>query len=96
MSLGSLLGPFVFRHVSMQPLDPFRFVLIGLAGWFNQHQQNVIDYLLAENRVLSDQPGSKRLRLSDGQRRRLARPRRSDAKRCPKWPRLRWTLCWAW
>ena len=56
----------------MQPLDPLRFVLIGLAGWLNQHQQNIIDYLLEENRVLRDKLGSKRLRLNDEQRRRLA------------------------
>ncbi len=56
----------------MQPLDPFRFVLIGLAGWINEHQQEVIDYLEEENRVLRNQLGDKRLRLSDDQRRRLA------------------------
>jgi len=30
-------------------LDPFRFVLISLAGWMNQ-QQFAIDYLREENR----------------------------------------------
>ena len=54
----------------MQPLDPLRFVLIGLAGWVNEQQQDVIDYLQEENRVLRDQLGNKR--LSDEQRRRLA------------------------
>ena len=53
----------------MQPLDPLRFVLIGLAGWINEQQRDVIDYLQEENRVLRDQL---RLRLSDDQRRRLA------------------------
>ena len=56
----------------MQPLDPLRFVLIGLAGWVNEHQRDIIDYLEEENRVLRDQLGNKRLRLSDEQRRRLA------------------------
>ncbi len=56
----------------MQPLDPLRFVLIGLAGWVNEQQRDVIDYLQEENRVLRDQLGNKRLRLSDEQRRRLA------------------------
>ena len=56
----------------MQPLDPLRFVLIVLAGWINQQQRDVIDYLQEENRVLRDQLGGKRLRLSDNQRRRLA------------------------
>ena len=55
----------------MQPLDPLRFVLIGLTGWVNEHQRDVIDYLREENRVLRDQLGNKRLRLSDDQRCRL-------------------------
>ena len=33
-------------------LDPFRLLLISLAGWLNQQQQDVIDYLQEENRVL--------------------------------------------
>jgi len=53
-------------------LDPFRFVLIAIAGWMNQRQLQVIDYLREENRVLREQVGERRLRLSDGQRRRLA------------------------
>jgi len=54
------------------PLDPFRLLLISLAGWLNQHQRDVIDYLEEENRVLREQLGNKRLRLNDDQRRRLA------------------------
>src|SRR5215831_6276767 len=38
----------------------------------NQHQLQVIDYLREENRVLREQLGGRRLRLSDDQRRRLA------------------------
>ena len=52
--------------------DPFRLWLISLAGWLNQHQQDVIDYLQEENRVLREQLGGKRLRFNDDQRRRLA------------------------
>ena len=33
-------------------LDPFRFVVIALAGWMNQKQQHAIEYLREENRVL--------------------------------------------
>ena len=33
-------------------LSPFSFFLACLAGWFNQHQQVVIEYLTEENRVL--------------------------------------------
>ena len=53
-------------------LDPFRLLLISLAGWLNQQQQDVIDYLQEENRVLREQLGARRLRLNDDQRRRLA------------------------
>jgi len=49
-------------------LDPFRFLLIAVAGWMNQHQLLVIDYLREENRVLREQLGGKRLRLNDNQR----------------------------
>jgi hypothetical protein len=58
-------------------LDPFRFVLIAVAGWMNQQQQDAIDYLREENRILREQLGGRRLRLNDHQRRRLA----SRAKR---------------
>src|SRR5919205_1259509 len=53
-------------------LDPFRFVLIAVSGWMNQRQLQVIDYLREENRVLREQLGGRRLRLTDDQRRRLA------------------------
>jgi putative transposase len=53
-------------------LDPFRFVLIAVAGWMNQRQVHVIEYLREENRVLREQLGDRRLRFSDDQRRRLA------------------------
>ena len=53
-------------------LDPFRLLLISLAGYLNQQQQEVIDYLQEENRVLHEQLGGRRLRLNDDQRRRLA------------------------
>ena len=53
-------------------LDPFRLLLLSLAGWLNERQQDVIDYLQKENRVLREQLGDKRLRFSDDQRRRLA------------------------
>jgi hypothetical protein len=43
------------------PLDPFRLLLISLAGCLNQHQRDVIDYLQEENRVLREQLGNRRL-----------------------------------
>src|SRR5215472_12390001 len=53
-------------------LDPFRFVLIAGAGWMNQWEYQMIDYLREENRVLREQLGPRRLRFNDDQRRRLA------------------------
>ena len=53
-------------------LDPFRFVLIAVAGWMNQWEYQIIDYLREENRVLREQLGERRLRFNDDQRRRLA------------------------
>ena len=57
----------------LQVLDPFRFVLIAVAGWMNQREYQIIDYLREENRVLREQLGERRrLRFNDDQRRRLA------------------------
>ncbi len=53
-------------------LDPFRFLLTSLAGWMGQHHLQAIDYLREENRVLREQLGDRRLKLTDEQRRRLA------------------------
>src|ERR1019366_7511769 len=52
-------------------LDPFRFVLIAVAGWMNQRHLQTIDYLREENRVLREHLGGRRGRLNDDQRRRL-------------------------
>src|SRR3954447_1862781 len=53
-------------------LNPFQFVVIVLAGCMNQRQQNAIEYLREENRVLREQLGERRLRFTNDQRRRLA------------------------
>ena len=45
---------------------------MALAGWINQQQRDLIDYLQEENRVLREQLGSRRLRFTDEQRVRLA------------------------
>jgi len=41
----------------LRALDPFRFLLFAVAGWMNQHQLLVIDYLREENRILREQLG---------------------------------------
>src|SRR5260370_42517937 len=56
----------------LRVLNPFRFVLIAVAGWMNARQLQMIEYLREENRVLREQLGDRRLRLDDDQRRRLA------------------------
>jgi hypothetical protein len=43
-----------------------------LAGWLQRGQQQVITYLIEENRVLKAQLTGHRLRLTDTNRRRLA------------------------
>ncbi|MCP4408004.1 MAG: DUF3365 domain-containing protein [Gammaproteobacteria bacterium] len=53
-------------------IQPFHLLVVALAGWLNRHQQDVIDYLIEENRVLKDQLEGQRLRFTDDQRRRLA------------------------
>src|SRR5215469_772189 len=53
-------------------LDPFRFLLIAVAGWMNHRQLHMIEYLREENRVLRELLPGRRLRLNDDQRRRLA------------------------
>ena len=58
--------------MSEKMLNPFHLVVIALAGWMNQRQQNVFEYLREENRVLREQLGELRLRFTDDQRRRLA------------------------
>jgi transposase InsO family protein len=48
-------------------------VLIAMiAGWIHRHQQQVIAYLLEENRTLHAKLGGKRIRFTDAERRRLA------------------------
>jgi transposase InsO family protein len=51
---------------------PLRALLLTVSGWVHREQQRAIDYLVEENRVLKEQLGTKRLRLTDTQRRRLA------------------------
>ena len=53
-------------------LHPLNFFLIYLASWTNREQLKVIEYLQAENRVLRELLGRRRLLLDDNQRRRLA------------------------
>jgi len=49
-----------------------RVFLAALSGWLDHQQQDVIAYLIEDRTLRSQLPG-RRLRLSDEQRRRLAR-----------------------
>ncbi len=49
-----------------------QFLVLTMAGWLNRQQEDLIDYLREENRVLREQLGSRPIRLTDAQRRRLA------------------------
>ena len=48
-------------------------LLMMLAGWVNSHQQDVIEFLREENKILREKLGRKRIILNDNQRMRLAR-----------------------
>jgi hypothetical protein len=79
-------GPMVYRSVGpaaaefLAKLPPnsdpaamnhLQFFLLCLAGWVNRNQQNAIEYLPEEVKVLKEQLG-KKPRFNDDQRRRLA------------------------
>ncbi len=53
-------------------LQPWHLLLLILAGWINRRQQDALEYLITENRILREKLGKKRILLNDCQRRRLA------------------------
>jgi hypothetical protein len=53
-------------------LQPWQLLLTILAGLISRQQQQIIEYLRAENQVLKEAHGKRRIRLNDDQRRRLA------------------------
>jgi hypothetical protein len=50
----------------------YTILLIMLGGWINRHQQDAIEYLMAENKILRGKLGNKRILLNDGQKQFLA------------------------
>ena len=68
------------RGMNARPFALY-FVVSVFAGWMNRRQQALIDYVLEENRVLREQLGGRRVRLSDDQRRRLAVKGRAIGRR---------------
>ena len=53
-------------------LQPWQLLLLILAGRINRRQQDAVEHLLTENRVLRAKLGKKRILLNDDERRRLA------------------------
>jgi putative transposase len=51
---------------------PLQMLLAALLGWLEREQRDAIAFLREEDRALKAQLGSRRLRLNDDQRRRLA------------------------
>ena len=53
-------------------LQPWQIYFLCLAGWINEEQQKIIEYLITENQILKEKLGKKRILLNDDQRCRLA------------------------
>jgi putative transposase len=51
---------------------PLQYVIVAFALWLNRQQQEVIDYLKEENRLLEQELGDRKLHFTDAARRRLA------------------------
>jgi putative transposase len=67
----------------MKPPGWGSFLRVALAGWIHRKQQDVIDCLREENRILREQLRGKRPRLTDAQRRRLAAKGKGLGRRLP-------------
>ena len=60
-----------------------RFIILLVAGWINNDQQKIIDYLIEEIRVYREHFKDKRLRFTDEQRRRLAVKAKALGRKAP-------------
>ncbi len=52
-------------------MAPWQLLAVIVAGWMSRQQQQVIEYLREENRVLREKLGKKGVLLNDDQRRRV-------------------------
>ncbi len=59
---------------------PLQLLLATFAGWVNREQTQVVAYLVEENRVLKEQLGGRRPRLTNDQR-RACRTAQADGHR---------------
>ncbi len=53
-------------------LHPWHVLILTVSAWINREQEQIIEYLLAENQVLREKLGKGRILLDDDQRLRLA------------------------
>jgi len=57
-------------------INPWQFIMVALAGWINRQQQDVVEYLKEENRILREKlrkkSGHGRIILDVAEKRRLA------------------------
>ncbi len=75
-----------FQHADWPIFVPMntlhlQFLMLIFAGWVNRGQQDVIEYLQEENRVLREQLGGKRLLFTDRQRCLLAAKAKSIGRK---------------
>ena len=52
-------------------LRPWKLLVLGMAGLINQEQQQIVEYLQMENKILKEIIGKKRILLSANQKKRL-------------------------
>ena len=69
LSASTLSDPLI--SVLVAP-DALPFLVLAVAGWVNRHQEDLIDYLREENRILLSNVVHDRFGSVDAQRRRLA------------------------
>ena len=86
----------------MDHIKIFHFIMAALAGWVNRHQQDIIGYILEENRLFKRQLSGRQLRLlifksffretSCHVWWNIRRARSGQVFSSPYW----WSFCWGW
>ena len=57
---------------SLMAWKPWTLFMVAVAGWMNRQQQDVVSYSRAENQILREKLGHKRIILNDAQKRCMA------------------------